>query len=116
MGITSQRAASDIKRVVSDALREVSDPRVSGCLITITECSVSPDVAYCTLYISVLGEYNEKELKTGLYSAVPFLRRVIAKNVRLRVVPELRFSFDKSGEYGDKIEGLINKLHEGDSI
>ena len=39
------------------------------------------------------------------------LRYLLANNIKLRHTPELIFIFDESIEYGNKIEKLIEKIH-----
>ena len=58
----------EVARVISDALREVKDPRVSSSLVTVTSCEVSGDLKYAKVYFSVFGadKDNIKEIKKGL--------------------------------------------------
>ena len=50
------RINDEVARVISDALREVKDPRVSSSLVTVTSCEVSGDLKYAKVYFSV--EYS----------------------------------------------------------
>ena len=68
------RINDEVARVISDALREVKDPRVSSSLVTVTSCEVSGDLKYAKVYFSVFGADKDKikEIKKGLYSAAGF--------------------------------------------
>ena len=44
------RINDEVTRVISDAIREIKDPRVRDALITITSCDVSGDLKYATIY------------------------------------------------------------------
>ena len=59
-----QRINDDIRRTLASLLREVKDPRVQqGDLLSIVRTETTGDLRYCTVYLSVLGDVNEKELK-----------------------------------------------------
>ena len=59
-----QRINDDIQRTLASLLREVKDPRVQqGDLLSIVRTETTGDLRYCTVYLSVLGDVNEKELK-----------------------------------------------------
>ena len=48
----------------------------------------------------------------SLDKAKSYIRGQLSKRVEIRHTPELRFIFDKSIEYGNNIEKIINKIHE----
>lgn len=105
------RANEDIKFVLSRLLPQVKDPRVNqGGMLSITHVDTTGDLRYCKVYVSVLGELNEKEFKKGVKSASPWLRRELGSALNLRYTPELIFELDKSIEHGAYISGLIDKL------
>ena len=115
-----ERTNDDIRFVLSQLLPRVKDPRVQqGDLISITRCDVTGDLRYCKVYVSVLGELNEKDFKKGLKSAGPWLRRELGAALNLRYTPELVFELDKSIAHGAHINELIEKLdipkEEGDA-
>jgi ribosome-binding factor A len=41
-----------------------------------------------------------------------FVRREMGRYLQLRYVPELRFHYDESFDYGDRIDRILSKLHE----
>jgi ribosome-binding factor A len=66
---------------------------------------------YADVYINALGdESREKEVLTGLERAKGFLRREVAKRVRLRSAPELKFHWDKTLERGERINRLLSSI------
>ena len=72
------RTNDDIQRVLSERLRSVKDPRVNQGMLSITRVDATGDLRYAKIYISALGEVNEKELTKGLRSASGWLRRELA--------------------------------------
>jgi ribosome-binding factor A len=51
----------------------------------------------------------------GLEAARRFLRRGLAERLKLRVVPNLHFHWDKSLETGDRISRLIDQIEEANA-
>ena len=106
-----ERTNDSVRYVLSQLLPRVKDPRVQqGGLISITRAEVTGDLRYCKVYVSVLGELNEKDFKKGLKSAAPWLRHELGSALDLRYTPELIFELDKSIAHGAHINALIEKL------
>ena len=106
-----ERTNDDVRYVLSQLLPRVKDPRVQqGGLISITRAEVTGDLRYCKVYVSVLGELNEKDFKRGLKSAAPWLRRELGSALDLRYTPELIFELDRSIAHGAHINELIGRL------
>ena len=112
------RINDEVARVISEALREVKDPRVKNEMITITSCDVSVDLKFAKVYFSVYGvkQENIKEIKKGLYSAAGFLRHAIAEKINLRITPELNFEYDNAMERGANISELLKKAAVPESL
>jgi ribosome-binding factor A len=91
-------------------LRTVKDPRVANAMITVTKADVSGDLKFAKIYFSVYGNENIKEIKTGLYSAAGYLRSYIARELNLRLTPELTFEHDTAMEHGADIMRLLKKI------
>lgn len=107
-----QRTNDDIQFVLSNLLRQVKDPRVNqGSLVSITRCETTGDLRYCKVYISFLGDVNEKEFNKGIKSASAWLRRELGASLNLRYTPELVFELDHSIEYGAHINSIIEGLN-----
>ena len=106
-----QRINEDIRMCLSEKLRQVKDPRVNqGELISIVRADTTGDLRYCKVYLSTLGEVNEKELKKGLRSCSGWLRHELGSSLSLRYTPELIFELDRSIEHGARINEMIARL------
>lgn len=105
-----QRINEDIQRELSGLLRNIKDPRLQQGMISITGVDTTGDLRYTKVYISVLGEFDEKELKKGLKSASGYLRREIGNRLKLRYTPEPIFELDPSIARGAHISKLLNEL------
>lgn len=108
------KVAEAVKREMGDLLlREIKDSRVKGHLISVTDVEVTNDLRHVTIYISVLGEKDQKDnVMKGLESAKGFIRSEIGKRINLRFVPEMHLKLDESIDKADKILSLMNKLKE----
>ena len=105
-----QQIQEEIARLLQRGLK---DPRIG--FVTITGAEVDRELRHATIYYSLIGEQAEKDAtQEGLQSAAGFLRRELAKALKLRHTPELSFKFDASVEHGDKIERLIREVHKND--
>ena len=106
-----QRINEDIRLCLSEKLRQVKDPRVQqGDLLSVVRTDTTGDLRYCKVYLSVLGQVDEKELKKGLKSCSGWLRRELRTSLSLRYTPELIFELDHSIEHGAHINQIIRDL------
>ena len=106
------RINDDIQLALSSLLRLVKDPRVQQGMISVTRVETTGDLRYAKVWLSVLGELNEKEFRRGLKSCAPWLRRELGSSLSLRYTPELVFEIDHSIEYGAKISRMIEEIEE----
>lgn len=106
----TERIEEEIKKVVSRVIsQELKDPRLTG-LISVTKVSVTKDLKYCKVFVSMIGSKDEKEVMDALKSGAGLIRREIGSNIRMHSTPEVKFEFDDSMEYGEKIQKIINNL------
>ncbi len=109
------RINEDIQRELSVLIPRVKDPRVRQGLVTVTGVETTPDLRYAKVYLSFLGDVNEKELRRGLRSAGPWLRRELGGSLTLRYTPELVFKRDRSIENGARLTKLIDDVMAGEA-
>lgn len=106
----TDRIEEEIKKIVSVLIdRGLKDPRLTG-LISVTKVSVTNDLKYCKIYVSMLGTKNITEAMEALSSAAGFVRKEIGSKVRMHSTPEVKFELDDSMEYGAHIQNIINDL------
>ena len=111
MSLRANRVGEQMKKELTDIIgRKLKDPRIG--FVTVTDVRVTGDLQQATVYISVLGNQEQKEnTLIGLAKASGFIRSEIGKRIRLRITPEITFEWDESLEYGQRIETLIHQLH-----
>ncbi|MDE6758534.1 MAG: 30S ribosome-binding factor RbfA [Clostridia bacterium] len=112
-----ERINAELKKQLSIVLRDgISDPRVSGKIICVTDVEVDKDLTLAQIYISVLGgEGNEQDILAGLQSAEGYIKSCLKSKIKLRNMPALRFFYDNSISYGRKISKIIDEIHSAES-
>jgi ribosome-binding factor A len=99
------------EEISSLLIRDIKDPRIR--MLTVTDVEVSRDIRTAKVFYSVSGDQRAKdETQRGLESAVGFIKTALAQNLTIRRVPELVFIYDKSLDYGQKIDRILEDLKE----
>jgi ribosome-binding factor A len=114
-GSRPERVADQIRAEVAGLLaREVQDPGVG--FVTVTRVRVTADLQIARIYYTSLGDDRARRA-TGqaLDRATPFIRRQVGSRLRLRRVPEIQFVFDESIEQHERVERLLQEIHETDA-
>jgi ribosome-binding factor A len=113
----TQRIGDQMQRELAQLIRrEVKDPRVG--LVTITAVEVSRDVGHAKVFITVMGQDSAQDIAQSikvLNSAAGFLRMQLAKEMKLRSVPQLHFHYDESVTRGAHLSALIERAVAEDS-
>ena len=78
--------------------------------VTITDVRITSDLSYAKVYFTTLDD-NKKEICNRLNKVSPFIRTKLCEEVKIRKMPILNFVFDESIEYGNKIESIIEDIH-----
>ncbi|MDQ0193445.1 30S ribosome-binding factor RbfA [Paenibacillus wynnii] len=108
--IRAGRVGEQIKKELSLLIqKELKDPRIG--FVTVTGVDVTNDLSQAKVYLSVLGDDEQKanSLK-AIEKAHGFLRSELGKAIRLRHTPELIFKTDESVAYGSHIEKLLGQI------
>jgi ribosome-binding factor A len=87
---------------------EVHDPGLGTQPITVTEVRVSPDLRNATAFVMPLGGgAATATVVAALNRAAPFIRRQVARSVKLRVLPAFNFVADTSFDQAQHIDDLL---------
>jgi ribosome-binding factor A len=107
-----ERVAHRVQQLLGERIsRALRDPRVG--FVTITGVKMSPDLREARVYWTVHGDAGQRaHTAKGLANARGWLRREIAMELKLRVVPDLHFTYDEAIDRGERIEQLIRQVHE----
>jgi len=104
-----------IKRIESLILREVSDIIMNEARdnaikdITITACNVTNDLSFAKIYFTT--QSDKQLVLKDLTEAAGYIRGELAERIDIRHTPKLKFVYDESIEYGQKIESIISEIN-----
>ncbi|MBI6549325.1 30S ribosome-binding factor RbfA [Xenorhabdus lircayensis] len=116
----AQRVAQEMQKEIAIILqREVKDPRIG--MATVSGVEVSRDLAYAKVFVTFLNVlvegHNSDKVEQGikaLNEASGFIRSLLGKAMRLRVIPELTFSYDSSLVEGMRMSNLVSNVVKND--
>jgi ribosome-binding factor A len=110
----NQRLGNEVLRTLNELLHfETKDPRLK--LVSLTSLDLSRDLSVARVYFSMLDPNGDPEpVQEGLDRASGFLRSRLGREVKIRHVPELRFSHDNSAAEAQRISSLIDDALESD--
>ncbi|PJE79679.1 30S ribosome-binding factor [invertebrate metagenome] len=107
----TQRVADQIQRELARIIqREMKDPRLG--MVTISGVSVSRDLAFANIHVSFLGVDEQAVIDESvqvLQKAAGFMRSQLARAIKLRITPQLRFFYDNSIRRGAYLSSLIDQ-------
>ena len=105
------KVGETIRRALADILMrgEVHDPELSGASITVSEVRCSPDLRQATAYVMPLGGVGLDETLAALARNKGELRRLVARAVKLKYAPDLRFVADESFDRMDETRRLLSQ-------
>lgn len=108
----ADRVSVLIQEVLSELLKKnIHDPRLA--MATITSVKMSRDLKLARIYFTIYGSGEKSEAAAqGFESARGFIKRSLAPRLGLRYMPDLKFFYDDSFEYGSRIEQLLGKISE----
>lgn len=103
------RVGENIRHVLSDILarEQVPSPGFDVHRVTISAVEVSPDLRHADVFIVPMFDEAKDATLAALGRAAPVMRRLLARRITLKYLPELHFRFDMSFGEGDRIEALL---------
>ncbi|MBN2281916.1 MAG: 30S ribosome-binding factor RbfA [Candidatus Marinimicrobia bacterium] len=108
-----EKVQEEIKRTVGSILStEIYDTKLG--FLTVSKVKCSADLRYAKIYISIYDESDEskQEKLLLLKKKKGVVRGLLGNSVRFRHVPELEFYLDDSLDYAEKIDKLIDQVHQ----
>ncbi len=103
-----------IKELIAQYLVHTADPRFS--LVTITSVMVSPDLRIAKVYwvVSFVSGVDRQqriaEVSEAFDAAQGLFRKMLAKQLGVRFVPDVRFYYDDTLDTVEQVERLMEKI------
>jgi ribosome-binding factor A len=110
-GSRPDRVSEEFREILAEEIPKLKDPRVG--FVTVLGVTVTPDLRLARVFYTTLGDDREhRATAAALASARGHLRKVIGSQVRMKVLPELRFEQEDEHGAPDRIERLLRELQE----
>lgn len=103
------------KEIAVILMREIKDPRLS--MTTVSAVEVTRDLAYAKVFVTFFND-DDEEIKASLEvlaEAEGYIRSLLGKRLRARIMPHLRFVYDKSMAEGVRMSALVDQAVASDS-
>jgi len=109
-----ERVAGEVRAILGEVLArdEIKDPRVRGAgLITVTHVRVSGDLRHARAMFTVHDADGAalERVRQGLDHASGYFRQAIARRLRMKVAPAVKFEVDKVFEQAERVEKILRE-------
>lgn len=111
MSIKVERIENMLVKEISNVISsEVDNPDIG--FVSITAVRTSSDLDFARVYFTLFDMDKKESTEKALNKSSSFIRKVLSDTIELRHVPELKFIYDESLDYSNKIESIIDKINE----
>ncbi len=109
----SFRVAQELQKKIAIIIQySLKDPRIKT-MITVSKVQVSRDLSHAQVFISILQNEKTfciKETLKILNKASGYIRKLLCKKIKLRIIPNIIFYYDDSFLKGNKISIILDNL------
>lgn len=109
-----QRFSGVVQQDVADIFQKNGSLWLPGALVTVTKVRVTPDLGIARIYLSFLGVKDKEAAINVVRKNSTEIRYKLGAKIRnqVKVVPELEFFIDDSGDYAEHMEQLFDKINK----
>lgn len=97
-----------LREIVAEEIERLSDSDQRLSLLTVTDVATDPDLRHSKILFSSLTEQASEALEENRAK----IQKAISTQVRMKRTPQLKFLVDDAIVSGQKIEAIIQKIHE----
>ncbi|MBR5250693.1 MAG: 30S ribosome-binding factor RbfA [Clostridia bacterium] len=99
------------KNIYEILVTKVKDPRLTE-MFTITQVSVDKELTVAKVFVSIFSTDPQKSKNTfeAIQNSTNFVRSNLFKMMRMRTIPQITFYLDEVGDYGQKIDEILDSL------
>lgn len=117
MGLRQEKVARQIQKDLGELMQQHRSEWMSGAFVTIAKVTVTPDLGYVNVYLSLYNNANRQQVLDHINGQNKEIRKALAQRVRhdFRKVPELRFYEDDTLDYVEKMDELFRKINDSDA-
>lgn len=111
-----QRVGHELQKEIAIILqREIKDPRLG--MVTVSGVELSKDLSYAKVFVTFLNDDDSEVVTQGLKvlnDATGYIRSLVGKAMKLRIIPELKFVYDQSLVEGIRMSNLVSQVIQQD--
>ncbi len=106
------RVGEEIRHALASIFLQESfyEPSISSLSITVSEVRISADLRNATAFVLPLGGNAPADFLETLGRITPQIRHYLSKKVHMKYLPQIHFKMDKSYEYAQKIDSLLEDI------
>ena len=106
------RLAQELRQEIAMIIhQELKDPRLG--FVTITNVELSNDVSHAKVFFSCLGSEDDRQRsQEALDHSAKFVRGLIKKRFRLKIIPEIVFRYDETIERSIRLSETLEQLKQ----
>lgn len=107
------RVGEEVRHALSAVLArgEVHDDTLARHVVSVTEVRMSPDLRHATAFVKPLLGKEEAAVIKALHTHTAYLQREVAKAIKLKFAPKIKFLADESFDEGSHIGQLLRAPH-----
>ena len=106
----TDRVGEQILEIVTDTAAKHIDLNYLG-FITFTGIDISPDLRFAKIYFSVLNPTdNFQNIESKINGISKRFKKYLGLEMRIKNIPDLRFIYDKSTDYAEKMNQMIQSI------
>ena len=106
----SDRVSQLMRQIISESIA-LKWKNKNAHTITVHKVNVADNIRSIKVFVSIMGDEEQKELTMqALQESIGFFKREIGSQVKLRFMPELKFVYDDTLDYADKISKLLSSI------
>ena len=109
--LKSKKVGSEMVKIISEILATDSRDEILKT-VTITACDVANDLSFAKVYFTSISSLTKEQMEKELNEAAGFIRKELTEKIDIRIIPKLKFVYDESVEYGNRIESILQELKE----
>lgn len=111
----SVRVGQELQKKIALIIQHsIKDPRIKG-IVTVSQVQASKDLSYAQIFVSFLNSQDQLNIKKYLIilnQASGYIRKLLCKKMRLRIIPNIVFYHDDSLIKGSYISMILNNLRK----
>ena len=105
-----EKINSELQIEIADIInKELKDPRIDG-FISLIKVDTDNDLYMTNVYVSIYNSTDKEKTFKALQSGSGFIRKLLSKRVKLRTIPIINFKLDKSIEYSESINKILDNI------